>query len=310
MTENNSKITKALLSDFVNQGFCEPQVQEIALGLEEKLPINVYAKQCYNWMQMREIRLGLAEQLDINYYANPLFSANQMREIRIGLKLCVDVSQYANLMFSVTDMRQTRHKLMKEAYKKDNSRFDGVIFDEESQINIRLSDNSMNAYITIPAMTSTGYTVFDLIKLLKKYDIVYGVIEENLRNAVGNNICNQEIKVAEGKRSQIGKSGRYELFFQNDLPNEPLALPDGRVDYSNIIVAETVEEGQILAQYYKKQPGKRGMTVTGISVNGKYGRELSGLTGNNIVVEKDADIYRAATRGYVSFDSLHYELNV
>lgn len=201
---------------------------------------------------MREIRLGLAGNLDTQHYRNPLFSANQMREIRIGLKFCVDVSKYANLMLSVTDMRRTRHKLMKEAYKKDNSRFDGVIFDEESQIDIRISDNSMNVYITIPETSSKVYTVFDLIKLLKNYDIVYGVIEDNLRNAVRNNIRNKEIKVAEGKMIETGKSGWYELFFQTDLPDEPIALPDGRVNYLNTIVAETVEEGQILAQYHNK----------------------------------------------------------
>ena len=62
------------------------QLEQIRLGLEKGLNVEVYAKPEFDCWKMEEIRRGLSEDLDVSIYARPEFKSYQMEEIRLGLE--------------------------------------------------------------------------------------------------------------------------------------------------------------------------------------------------------------------------------
>lgn len=128
------------ISDYVEQGYDEDQLEqiikareehlddfdkylnvemrgenlrEIRKGLQEGLDVSIYADHEYNWHQMREIRRGLENRVDVSIYAKPLYQPRQMHEIRKGLEAGIDVSKYSSMVNSASDMKAIRLRLEK-----------------------------------------------------------------------------------------------------------------------------------------------------------------------------------------------------
>ena len=57
---------------------------QIRTGMEEHLPVEVYASPKYDWFQMDEIRKGLKSGVDIEKYASPDIPFDVMRQGRAG----------------------------------------------------------------------------------------------------------------------------------------------------------------------------------------------------------------------------------
>lgn len=298
------------VEELKEKGFLDSQIHEIVLGGEEELPVEVYAKECFNWKQMREIRYGLLEKLNTEVYENPFYSAEQMREIRRGLSDKLDVSQYAKLYFSVTDMHGIRKKLMAEVYAKCPDIYDRVIPDEDTGISIQISANCMEAYLTVPKDSTQTLTVACIKNLLKRHEIEYGIMENAIHTLASSEIRETAVKVAEGKISAPGKNGWYELFFQNSIQSGPNVLPDGSVDYSNINIVDMVSVGRILARYHRAEAGQNAVTVNGLEVEGERGEELALLAGTGIKADADRGIYYAADNGYATYNEATGTLNV
>lgn len=291
------------------QGFNDPQLNEVSLGLEANLPVEIYAKDCYNWKQMREIREGLAAGLNTEIYENPLFSVDQMKEIRLGLQDHIDVTGYARLIVSSTDMRKERYKLTASAYHQHPNGYARQICDDDTGIQMRISDNYMEAYVTIPQDCKRSFTPAEIEKILKKYDINTGIQKDKIQHLLTKCSRGTEVQVAQGDMPQTGRDGWYDFLFNVQLPELPRELPDGRVDYSQITVAEAVEKGQELAKYHPAEKGKKGKTVTGITVEAATGKELPKLMGDGISNIRQ-NLYVAAVKGFLSCNPTNYRLDV
>lgn len=298
------------IEELKERGFRESQLNEIMLGQKQKLPIAVYARECFNWKQMREIRLGLAEGLNTEIYENPLYSAGQMWEIRMGLMDGLDVSQYAKLIYSTTDMRQIRKRLMSEAYQKDPEVFDRDIIDEDTGIEISIYNECMEVYLTVPKELQKNITVSGIMNLLKRHEIEYGILKEEISKLTADGSRGRKVKVAQGEVSVPGKKGWYELFFQNSIQNSPVILPDGSADYSHINNVDMVVAGRVLARYHGAGTGTDARTVTGIAVKGKSGDELPPVVGEGIAVDAEYGVYYAARNGYATYNETTGTLNV
>lgn len=298
------------LTELEEMGLYEAQLQEVELGVRQKLPVQLYAQNCYNWMQMKEIRLGLLAQVDVKWYTNPLYNAEQMHQIRLGLEYGLDVSGYARLIYTVSDMYKKRHALMEEKYRKGEAGQERYILDEFTRIRLHLSADLMTAWIILPEDGDRTYTIAELRRLLKKYEVRNGIQADGLHEATIQSARGKEIMIAQGTPAMPGKDGYYELFFNRELPDSPELLADGSVDYAHVIVADTVQPGQKLAQYRPAGKGKPGMTVTCIALDGEKGQDLPPLTGSGITGDNDKRIYSAALKGYVTFDAENCKLNV
>ncbi|MBD5530100.1 MAG: DUF342 domain-containing protein [Lachnospiraceae bacterium] len=298
------------LAELEAMGLYEAQLQEVELGIRQKLPVQLYAQNCYNWMQMKEIRLGMLAQVDVKWYTNPLYNAEQMHQIRLGLEYGLDVSGYARLIYTVSDMYKKRHALMEEKYRNGEGGQERYILDEFTRIRIHLSADLMTAWIMVPEGEERIYTVAELRRLLKKYEVRHGIQADGLCEATIQSTRGREILIAQGTSAMPGTDGYYELFFNRELPGSPELLADGSVDYSRVIVADTAQPGQLLAQYRPAGKGKPGMTVTGIALDGETGRDLPPITGSGITGDDARRIYYSAIKGYVTYDAESCKLNV
>lgn len=290
------------------QGFGDAQIDEIQKGLEQKLPVWQYARECYNWKQMREIRKGLADGLDIGCYENSLFSSEQMREIRKGLKDKLEVSGYAHLILSAKDMHVLRKNLLSDAYQGHSTGYANMLLDEESGVSIRISDDCMEAFVRLPKGKS--FSTSELRQILKRNDVVSGISEMQLKKAVEEKDSEKEISVARGTPASVGADGMYEYFFNPLLPEKPKVNADGSVDYTQAVVADRREAGDALAQYYPAEKGTDGETVTGILIKGISGKDKKVLKGQGIFRDERKNLYRARISGYVTVNEKEGILNV
>ncbi len=87
------------------------QVEEILLGLEDKIDVSIYADSKFDDKQMRKIRLGLKNGVDVSVYADSEFDDEQRNQIIAGVENGVNVSIYANPKFDDEQMREIRSGL-------------------------------------------------------------------------------------------------------------------------------------------------------------------------------------------------------
>ena len=60
-------------------------MNQIRIGLENKLDISWYAKPDFDWMQMKAIREGLEEDLNVSEYADPTIHRFKMHFINVSV---------------------------------------------------------------------------------------------------------------------------------------------------------------------------------------------------------------------------------
>lgn len=298
------------MTELEAMGLYDAQLQEVELGLRQNLPVQLYAQSCYNWMQMKEIRLGMQSQVDVKWYTNPLYNAEQMHQIRLGLEYGLNVSSYARLIYTVSDMYKKRHALMEEKYRRGEEGQERYILDEFTHIQLHLSADLMEAWILLPVDTKRSFTIAELRRLLKKYEVRHGILADGLQEATTQSARGKEVLIAQGTPAMPGRDGCYELFFDQELPDGPELLADGSVDYTHVIVADIVQPGQKLTQYRPASKGKAGMTVTCLTIDGPMGRELPPLTGSGIIADHENRIYTAAIKGYAIYDKEANKLSV
>lgn len=112
---------------FLLQGFTEAQIEEIDLGMNAGLPVEVYANKALMSQQMYQIRLGLMHSVDMALYARPEFEWFQLEEIRIGLEERLDVSIYDNPEMESKKMHQMRRGLEHGIDMSDYLKYDAGV---------------------------------------------------------------------------------------------------------------------------------------------------------------------------------------
>ena len=291
-------------------GFNEPQISEISLGLDMNLHVERYARLGYTWQQMREIRYGLSFGLDTTVYENPLYSVEQMRELRLGMLSHVDVARYANLVFSATDMHKIRMELSEAVYRKDPTGYGRRFTDENSGLIIRISDDCMDAYITLPQNVTGRFSTNRLTKILRQHEITFGLLALELERFSRECPRDTEVKIAHGAKPVLGYDGHYEYYFNTHLGGAPQIKADGSVDYSTVQVTEPVKPGQKLATYFPAKDGVTGNTVTGIVLKATQGQQLPPLSGEGFHFDPNKNEYTAMYAGNVTLQEETYSLNV
>lgn len=78
--------SEKMIEKYKAQGYSDYQLEEIRLGLENRVDVSVYAKVLYSWEQMREIRIGMQNKIDISKYKSMVHSATDMRKIRKSME--------------------------------------------------------------------------------------------------------------------------------------------------------------------------------------------------------------------------------
>lgn len=169
------------------------------------------------------------------------------------------------------------------------------------QTSIRVSEDMLEAYITICPPVKTDYTVAEVRKKLLEAQITYGLDEDLIEDIVKNKRYFQEFCVAKGKPPEKGKDGYFEFLFETNIDTRPKILKDGSVDYHSIKEIPVVEEGQEIAHYIKATKGYNGISVRGTVIIAVHGRELQPLRGKGFDISEDKTVYTAKLTGKASY---------
>ncbi len=164
---------------------------------------------------------------------------------------------------------------------------------------IRVSHDSMKAYLYLPGPELESYTVSDVTEALQASGVVYGIQEDKIQEAIDKQIYNEEVLIAEGDKSEDGVAGYYEYKFDMNFSKQPKVRPDGSVDYWSIKMVEIVTEGQEIAVYHPAVPGVDGMDVKGKPLLAKRGRDLVPLRGKGFERSEDGLTYTSLMDGKI-----------
>ena len=177
---------------------------------------------------------------------------------------------------------------------------------EEARINataaVSVSPDKLKGFITFtPPDNGRMLTLEEVLDILNKRGIIYGINKANLESIVKYPIYNEMICVAEGATPVKGQNGRVEFHFDPNKETKPAVLEDGRVDFRELHLIESVVKGQKLCSLVPPIPGTPGKTVLGTDIPAPDGKPAVLPRGRNVSISDDGMSLCANISGQVSY---------
>ncbi len=177
---------------------------------------------------------------------------------------------------------------------------------EELKINalvsVTVSQDKLKAYVEFaPPEGGSMIKLEEVVELLAKNGVVYGINKSTLETIVQYPVYNEAICVAEGTPPVNGQDGKVDYSFDTSRKSKPAILDDGRVDYRELNLVESVHKGQQLACLIPPVNGKPGRNVLGASLPASDGNPAKLPKGRNVEVSEDGQTLIASIDGQVTF---------
>lgn len=171
------------------------------------------------------------------------------------------------------------------------------------QIQVWVSNDEMKAYLTILSPERrVKFPETSLLKdELKENQIFFGLKEDMLLRILERRLFNKPILVAEGILPVAGQDAAIEWKVKREKQIGPKVDENGRVDFKELGLIESVKADQILAIKHPLTPGRNGRTVRGKRIRAKVGRDLVLPGGKNTTVSQDGLSLKASVDGQVIF---------
>jgi len=177
---------------------------------------------------------------------------------------------------------------------------------EEVSINatatVHISPDKMKASISFtPPENGRMLTYDEIMAVLREHGVIYGINKTNIEAVVRFPIYGEMITVAEGTPPVNGQNGKVEFHFDLQKQTKPTILEDGRVDFRELNLIESVVEGQKLCTLIPPTPGIPGKTVLGTDVPALDGKPAVLPKGRNVKPSEDGMSLVAAISGQVTY---------
>lgn len=177
---------------------------------------------------------------------------------------------------------------------------------EEIKVNasasVSVSQDKMKAFITISSPEGGSMLrLEEIVELLARNGVIYGINKSTLETIIKYPVYNEMICVAEGTPPVNGQNGRVDYCFDVRRDGKPTILEDGRVDYRELNLVESVHQGQMLCSLVPPVKGTPGKTVYGAVLPALNGNPAKVPKGRNVEVTGDGQSLIAAIDGQVSF---------
>ncbi len=168
------------------------------------------------------------------------------------------------------------------------------------QADVKVSGDKTEVYLTIKG-NANKYTVGEILDILNKNNICYGISIENIQKMISNNINFISTLVARGTKPVDGVDGNFDFHFDIDENKKPIILEDGTVDYNKLGKIPMVTENDILVVYVEPVEGIDGIDVFGKTISARRGRPLNPLRGKGFKILEDGKTYVATQPGKAEF---------
>lgn len=154
----------------------------------------------------------------------------------------------------------------------------------DAQVEIELSKDEMKAFMTIiPPKGGKMISQEELESMLKSQNIVFGIDYAIIEEMLTNNWFHEKKMIAVGKQPIDGQDGEIKYLFDTDVKIRPEMLEDGKVNFKELNIIQTVKKGDCLAEIVLPTHGVDGITVTGKLMKAKPGKIVSFKKGKNVV---------------------------
>lgn len=158
----------------------------------------------------------------------------------------------------------------------------------ERKIKLEISDDQMQAFITIPAEDKYyALKETDVIKILQANRVVFGILEDEIAKIITHKMFNRKVLVAKGRPPERGKDAvvNYRFNVQKSLAeimeakNEDLVLT--KINYIQQAI-----EGQEVAIKQPATNGVEGIKVTGETIPAENGADVQ-MEGDGVRISQD-----------------------
>lgn len=172
----------------------------------------------------------------------------------------------------------------------------------DSTVTIMISPDKMKAFITLSVPEGGRALNYDeILDNLNKQGVIYGINKTTLDTIAKYPVFGEMICIAEGTPSSNGQNGKVEFFFDISKERKPTILEDGRVDFRELNLIESVRAGQKLCSLVPPLPGVKGKTVIGTDIPTLDGKPANIPRGRNVEITQDGQSLISNIDGQVNF---------
>lgn len=172
----------------------------------------------------------------------------------------------------------------------------------DAQVTVTVSPDKMKASIVMsPPDGGRTANIQDVVEALNKNGVSYGINKSNIENITKYPIYNETIVIAEGTFPINGQNGNVQFNFDLNKDRKPTILEDGRVDFRDLNIIESVEKGKVLCSLIPPLPGVSGKTVVGSDIPALDGKPAKLPKGKNVEISEDQQNLIASIDGQVNY---------
>lgn len=195
-------------------------------------------------------------------------------------------------------------ELLKDSPKEVKiSELDSIDLDGQSLV--RVSRDGLVASVVIypPIDKGRKLTINDVKKKLNEKEVKHGIDEVKIMIALTKDTIIEE-QVAFGREPQPGKNAQIKYYFNpKGLNIVPKELENGSVDFYNVNLIQNVQKDQLLIEKIPATRGISGMTVLGLELLAKDGKDLVLPIGKNLKTDEKLLKGYASCEGHVVFSN-------
>jgi len=170
------------------------------------------------------------------------------------------------------------------------------------RILVTVSPDELKAFITLyDCHDNKKITREEILEALHNQNVTYGIKEDVLNFCCQNPVYNEAFCIAEGIPAQNGKNGSVVFHFNTTVDKKPTILDDGRINYRELNLIQTVKKDQLLCSLVPPVAGTQGMTVRGKVLPAVNGKPAILPRGKNVYISEDGQKLYASTDGEVEY---------
>lgn len=159
----------------------------------------------------------------------------------------------------------------------------------DSKCNITFSTNQLEAFLYVMPPSNNGKSIDEetIRNALKANNVVFGILDEEIKKVVENKLYDMEIKIAEGIMPINGADAKLEYHFETDAETKLLESESGKVDFRELSLIKNITAGEVLVSIIPAVEGIPGKSVTGEDIKPKEGKHLQLPKGKNVSISED-----------------------
>jgi len=159
-------------------------------------------------------------------------------------------------------------------------------------IRILVTRDRMEAslYIFLP-QRCRPLLIEEVFEKIRQSGVVYNLYEDEINKAFQR--PGITVVCARGASPQNGNDAKMKYFIDLETKGKPVEIEKGRVDFKNLNLFTTVQEGELIAEKLPPTPGVDGIDVLGQIVHAKPGKDIPFPLGKNVLIKNNTQIFSA-----------------